>query len=121
MPPQKGSLQESALILVLIQQEAIEHSRFRALAQLIIDQEKGLEAFEEYMKLAFPYLTSAKRRERQQYVDLLQKETMRGPIGVTPIATPTVHSRMKKKLMTPDQRTASDRLYRKLGDTVPLR
>jgi hypothetical protein len=120
-PPQKGSLQESALILLLIQQEAIEHARFRALAQIIVDQEKGVEAFEEYMKIAFPYLTSAKRREKQQYIELLKKEAMRGPIGVTPVTMPSVNSRMKKKLMTPAKRAETNSLYQKLGDTIPLR
>jgi len=117
-PPPRGSLQESALILLLMKQESIEHARFRALAQITIDNEKGVEAFEEYMKIAFPYLESAKSQDRKKFIDLLQKEASRGPIGVTAVPEPKIRSKLKRKMssVTPEMKQRADKLYKKLGD-----
>ena len=119
-----GSLQESVLILLLMKQESIEHARFRALAQITIDKEKGIEAFDEYMKVAFPYMEATKRRERAQYMELMSREIKRGPLGVTPIQMPTVRSKLKTRVVKKKEaatKREADSLYRKLGQSIPLR
>ena len=123
-PPPMGSLQESVLILLLMKQESIEHARFRALAQITIDKEKGIEAFDEYMKVAFPYMEATKRRERAQYMELMSREIKRGPLGVTPIQMPTVRSKLKTRVVKKKEaatKREADSLYRKLGQSIPLR
>lgn len=103
--------------------EEIEHARFRALSQLIVDQEKGVEAFEEYMKVAFPYLDAVKKKDRQQHIDILNKWTKSGPLKITPLAQPKMKSRMKQKYVSEDERrkatTKATSLSNRLGKIVP--
>lgn len=104
--------------------ESIEHARFRALAQIVIDQEKGVEAFEEYMKVAFPYLEATKKRDREQFIDILKKETSRGPMRVTPLQQSLARSRMKHRVVKRNKDispTKNDALYGKMGNTIPLK
>lgn len=108
-------------MMLLMKLESIEHARFRALSQIVVDKDKGVEAFEEYMKIAFPYLEATQSRERNEYIDLLQKEATRGPMVVTPLEMPKMQSRLKKRVVRAQQRDkASQTLYEKLGDTVPV-
>ena len=101
--------------------EAIEHARFRALAQIIVDKEKGVSAFEEYMKIAFPYLEATKKRDRKDVIERLQKEISNGPIAVTPVKTPNLKSKVAAARAARGSRTnpqTSDQeksLYRKIG------
>ena len=123
-PPPKGSLQESALILLLMKLESIEHARFRALAQITVDKDKGVEAFEEYMKIAFPYLDAAKRRDRKEFTDLLQQEIMRGPLRVIHVAQKKVRSRLKDryvKRQAPRPQQELNQLYSKMGRLIDER
>ena len=67
--------------------------------------------------MAFPYLEAAKSRERRSFIELLAKEAARGPIGVTAVPTPTITSRMKRRMeIDPKVRKRANRLYTKLGD-----
>jgi hypothetical protein len=102
-----------------MQLESIEHARFRALSQLIIDQEKGVEAFEEYMKLAFPYLEATKRRDRKKFIQIMQEEIQRGPMVVTPMQQPKMRSRLKQRVVYKGGK-AKEELYDKLGNVVPV-
>jgi hypothetical protein len=103
--------------------EEIEHARFRALSQLIVDQEKGVEAFEEYMKVAFPYLDAVKKKDRQQHINILKEWTKRGPMKVTPLGQPKLRSRMKQRTTSEEDRrraaTKAGGLSKKLGRIVP--
>jgi hypothetical protein len=97
----------------------IEHAKFRALAQLQVDPKEGVTAFEEYMKVAFPYLETQKRRDRQQYIDILNREISKGLIAVSPVAQPRIRSRMRARQNI--TRTAAEELslYNKLGRFTP--
>lgn len=122
MPPKKGTLRESALTLLLMKIESIEHAKFRALAQIIVDQEKGVDAFEEYMKLAFPYLEASQSRDKQQFIDILKQETSKGPMGVTAMQQPKSQSRLKKRIVRNTEKTnpvRQGKLYDQLGKRVP--
>lgn len=98
--------------------ESIEHARFRALAQILISKEHGTEAFEEYMKLAFPYLEATNRKRNEEAIRVMEQEIKRGPLVVKPQQTTVLKSKMqsrilsRKKPLTPEQ---ADALYRKLG------
>ena len=120
-PPKKGSLRESALILLLMKLENIEHAKFRAQAQIFMDHEKGVEAFEEYMKIAFPYLESVKKREKADHIRALEDWVKTGPLKITPMLSPKMQSRMKHKIVTVDKKLrgkGSDSLYEKLDTPV---
>jgi hypothetical protein len=107
-------------MLLMMKLETIEHSRFRALSQIIIDQEKGVEAFEEYMKLAFPYLEAVKSRDKEKYIDMLKREVARGPMLVTPMKQTQLRSRLKQRAAKRGSREGADRLYKHMGDTLPI-
>ena len=104
--------------------ESIEHARFRASAQIVLDQEKGVEAFEAYMKVAFPYLESVKRQQNADVLQQLNKEVRKGAIQIRPVVEQKVRSKLKTRLVkrtTPRTKDESNKLYGKLGETVPVR
>lgn len=120
-PPEVGTLRESVLTLLVMKLETIEHARFRALAQITLEKEKGVEAFEEYMKIAFPYLEATKKHERRSHIEKLQSEIHRGPIAVRALATPQLKSRMsasKASRIRPQSREEEQRLYKRIGRTI---
>jgi hypothetical protein len=102
-------------MLLMMKLETIEHARFRALSQIIIDQEKGVEAFEEYMKLAFPYLEAVQTRDKQKLLDELKREVKRGPMMIRPLpelrARSQLKARSEKRKRTREENNA---LYSKL-------
>jgi len=103
--------------------ESIEHAKFRALSQIVVDQEKGVEAFEEYMKLAFPYLEATQKRDKQQFIDYLKKETDMGPMGVKALQQPKSQSRLKRRIVRTNAKIDPEKqskLYDKLGNVVPV-
>ena len=122
-PPKKGTLRESALVLLLMQQEGIEHARFRAMAQIVIDQKAGIEAFEEYMKLAFPYLEASKAKDKAQFIDLMKREVAQGPLVVTPQEQPKARSKLKQRVVRAQARSNEqvEGLATKLGDALLIR
>lgn len=103
--------------------ENIEHAKFRAQAQIFMDKDKGVEAFEEYMKIAFPYLESAKKRDKADHIKALEKWVKGGPLKITPMLAPKMQSRMKHKVVTTDKKFSgkgSDKLYERLGPRIPV-
>ncbi len=99
MPP-AGSLQEWVLILYLDKTEDIEHSKFRALVQVVLtvgaeNQDAGLEAFEEYMNKAFPSLKTKKKKKRDELMDVLKQWVGQGPLRVSPMGDGQVRGRSK--------------------------
>ena len=97
--------------------ESIEHAKFRALAQLEIDPKAGVEAFEEYMKIAFPYLEAIKGKDRDEILKVLKAEVARGAIQVTPHLPPKMTSRLKTRLTRrtrPQTKKEAASLYEKM-------
>lgn len=114
-PPPKGSLQEWALIFLLDRIEDIEHARFRALAQIIIDKEVGVEAFEDYMRIAFPSMQQRKKKRDDVMKDALAAWIGSGPLSMTPMNVPSKgRSKMKQKLVQVEDEKMS-RVYKKLS------
>lgn len=114
-PPPTGSLQEWVLISLIDKTEAIDLAKFRALAQLIVDKDKGIEAFEEYMKVAFPGFENRKQAENADMRKQLKDWTDSGAINVVPLQEPTARSRMKTKMVQVTKDDRAQAFYRKLS------
>lgn len=108
------------LTLLLVKQETVEHAKFRALSQIIIDKNKGIEAFEEYMKVAFPYLEAIKKRERVEPMKQLKEWVSRGPMSIRVLSQPKLSSRVVTAKSRTQPQTAAEekRLYKKIGRTI---
>jgi hypothetical protein len=122
-PPRQGSLQESVLLLLLMKLETIEHARFRALSQILIDKDKGQEVFDEYMKIAFPYMEATKTKDKKQALDVLNDWVKGGAFGITPMQQPTMRSKLKTRMVArgrPQTKEEADNLYSKLGSSLPI-
>ena len=100
-PPKVGSLQEWVLILLQYKLEDIEHARLRAVVQVLVDKEKGVDAFEDYMKIAFPYLEGRKKQQKEEAMKGLMDWINTGPLKVTPMQdAQRVKSRLREQVMT---------------------
>jgi hypothetical protein len=121
-PPERGSLQESVLMAFVLKKEQVEHSRLRALAQLLISKEKGKEVFDDYMKVAFPWLETAKTKEHADHVRILKEEVKKGLV-IRPLQESRVKSRFKTRVVEREAPTRSveeqNALYKKLGKVIP--
>ena len=97
--------------------ESIEHARFRAISQIVIDKDKGISAFEEYMKLAFPYLEATKKREREGHVEHLKKWVGKGPMAIRALPQANLKSRVAaaKSRVKPQTPQEERQLYKKIG------
>jgi hypothetical protein len=99
-PPEVGSLREWVLVLLLHRLEDIEHARLRAVVQVLVDKEQGVTAFEDYMKIAFPYLETRKRQEKDDAKKALMSWVKSGPLKVTPMnQEKKITSRMKERVV----------------------
>jgi len=123
-PPPSGSVRESLLLLFVLKREQIEHARWRALIQTVIDKEKGIESFDTYRKLIFPWSDDANERRQAEAKKLLVAEIARGGLAVRPLwqKERPVTSRLQYQTREVRQRIAKqkDELYAKLGKTAPL-
>jgi hypothetical protein len=112
-------------MLYVLKKEQVEHARLRALAQAIIAKDKGKEVFEEYMKVAFPWLETQKSREKEDHVRILMNEVKQGSLGIRPLwQDRPMRSRMKtlvvEKAPRPRTREEINDLASKLGKIVPV-
>lgn len=105
---------------MVVKQETIEHAKFRALSQIIIDKDKGIEAFEEYMKLAFPYLEATKKKEKKDHIKLLQHEVSRGALTVRPVQDSKLKSRIAaaRSRTQPQSPAEEKRIYKRIGRAI---
>jgi len=117
-PPSKGSLQEWALIFLLDKLEDIEHARYLALVQVLINKEEGVKAFGDYMKIAFPSLALRKNQKEEETKAVLNWWTKRGPMKITPLAPLTLKSKLKTRVVQVNQDEKTNEFYRDLGDPL---
>ena len=113
-------------MLYVLKKEQVEHARLRALAQAIIAKDKGKEAFDEYMKVAFPWIETQKQRDATDHKKLLFDEVKKGGLGITPLwqANKKGQGRTKTVERAPEDpavaNARSKRLSAKLGRTIPV-
>lgn len=118
-----GSLRESILLMLIIQKDRIEHAASRMLTQSQVNPEAGPKAYDEYVKIRYPYLETAKKREHEDTIKQLHAAVGKGPIVIQPLGDPSVKSRMYKKIERAEHEQAaevSSRLMSKIGRSVPL-
>jgi hypothetical protein len=102
--------------LTLFRLEDVEHAKFRALAQVQLDKEKGIEAFEEYVKIAFPGQTALKREQATEAHQALKQWVDSGPLKVTPLQQPTARSRLKQRVVARMASREDSELYDKVSN-----
>jgi type VI protein secretion system component VasK len=116
-----GSLRESVLLMLILHKDRTEHAATRMLAQMQADQKSGIKAYDEYVKIRYPYLENAKTQEKNVTLDALKKFVGSGPIAIEPLNN-NVQSKLRKraKFVTanPDNETTG-RLMSKIGKSVP--
>lgn len=101
--------------------EAIEHAKFRALAQILLvagsdDQSAGTEAFEDYMKQAFPSVETHKKKKHEDMMKALQEWVGLGALGVSPMPMLTMKGRSKMvSRITGVETGAVDTVTKKVG------
>lgn len=93
------------------------------MAQIQIDKEKGLEQFEKYRKKMFPWVDTAKKREKDVHQRVLLDAVKAGPMVVTPIQQPKARSRLvqRREVEKPPvlNKKRLDGIYSQLGKVVP--
>lgn len=103
------------MIFMLDRLEDLEHARFRALAQILIDKDEGVKAFEDYIKIAFPSLAKRKQKREEEMKGLLKSWTDSGPMTVVPLhELGAGRSRLKTKT-TRVEGARAQQIYDKLG------
>lgn len=121
-----GSLRESALLMLLVRKDQIEHSATRLLTQAQVNAEAAPKAFDEYVKLRYPYLETAKKREKDEAISQLMAEVKKGPLKITPLGDTAVKSRTYRKISreqvptTEEANAVGSRLMGKIGRSIPL-
>jgi hypothetical protein len=116
-------------MLYVLKKEQVEHARLRALAQAIIAKDKAKEVFDDYMKIAFPWVETQKSRDKEDHIKILMHEVEKGALGIKPLWQESqMRSRMKTKIVekengkpeTGRSREAMNALYAKLGKSIPV-
>jgi hypothetical protein len=114
-------------MLYVLKKERVEHARLRALAQAIIAKEKGKEVFDEYMKVAFPWHETQKKRDTSEHIRILKAEVEKGNLSIKPLwqGKEKMRSRLKTKVVDRTEGQAKtpaqmNDLYGKLGKLVPV-
>lgn len=118
-------------MLLILKKEQVEFARLRVLTQSFINKEKGPEVFDEFRKMAFPWVETQRGRDRQEHIKLLQEEVKRGVLGIQPLweNNKQVRSRLRTRVIetTKDVPTnirtkstpAERRIYQKMGSVIP--
>lgn len=116
-------------MLLVLKKDHIEFTRLRALAQAMINKEKGPEAFDEFKKVAFPWVQTQQKRDQQATIKVLMDEVQKGALAIkgglwdnTP--TRSIRSRLRTKIIETEstQRAAAStpemkQIYKKMGST----
>ena len=116
-----GSIRESVLLLLLVHKDRTEHAATRLLTQVQVNPEAGAKAYEEYVKVRYPYLETTKQREHEETIKRLNEAVKAGPLVVRQMGDNKMKSHMKKKIdrISPDT-GAPSRLMKKIGRSMPL-
>lgn len=108
--------------MLIIKKDQIEHGATKVLAQAQVNPEAGVKAYEEYVKIRYPYLETVKKREKDDAVSKLLSEVNKGPIRIRPMGDTTQKSRLYKKIEKPTKEEGAaitSRLMKKIGRAIP--
>lgn len=90
----------------------------RTILQTMLKKDAGPEAFQQYMKIAFPWIETAKKRDQQDAVKFLQEEIKRGPLVITPQNNDR-RGRYQSRLKKPANPTPTTPQARSLANRLP--
>jgi hypothetical protein len=93
------------------------------LTQAQINPGEGPKAYDEYVKIRYPYLETAKKREKEDTVKVLLEEVSKGPLVIRPMGDPAVKSKLHTKIHRTehaDAHATSERLMKKIGRSMPV-
>lgn len=79
----------------------MDMAKTKAIVQSIVKQDAGNDAWQAYFKEAFPWVETAQKIEKQEWVTRLQEEVKRGPIKVTAVhdQQQKIRSRLRTKVV----------------------
>lgn len=96
-PPEPNSFRGWVLIFYQQKLEEIDQAKTRAIIQAAINEEAASDAFELYLKIAYPGLEDLRKKEKDKIKTLMEEE-MSKKLIVTPDQVPTFKSQLRKKL-----------------------
>ena len=82
---------------LVVNEEHAEQLKFRSLAQLLVNPDKGVEAFSEYLSNAYPRRQGAKTESSSKVKEILAREAALGPLNVTPLRSPGVRTGLEQR------------------------
>jgi hypothetical protein len=92
----------------------------------MLEKEHSKETWESFIKIAYPWAETAKKREVGEWATRLAQEVNRGPLVVTAQRDSSYKSRLKARIVEKDNLSplaaaAISRLSKKLIPTIPLK
>jgi hypothetical protein len=115
-------------MLLILKKEQVEFARLRVLTQSLVNKEKGPEAYDEFRKMAFPWVETQKGRDRMAHIKILQEEVKKGVLGIAPLweNNQKIKSKMRTRVVASNdlkrsQKSTEDekRIYSKMRSIVP--
>lgn len=98
-------MQSYILQALLIRKDHIEYMKTRAIVQAIVNEGAADKALKEYSEAQQPYLVGLRGRDRAEHIARLMKEVAAGPMGVTPVTTKRVKSKLRTRIYEREERT----------------
>jgi hypothetical protein len=81
-----------------------EYAGMRAHAQLLVDKDEGIKAFDTYRDMLFPWRKQGESKEKQQALDILRKELAQGPLSIAPSPGAIAASKLKRQELSTEER-----------------
>ena len=111
-PPKAGSLRDSLFLTVWLRRQELELSKWRVVAQGLLNGKAVEEPFQALINQIFPFLKGAQKKQDKKMMELMRKEIAKGPIAFTPLLENPFKNRMKTMTL-PDETMAKLRQSRR--------
>jgi hypothetical protein len=111
------------MLLYVLKREEREYMRDLALAQIQLNKDKGAERFNEFRRLMFPWIETAKKRDEDEHKKILKEVVSRGPLVVRAAGQQRLKSRLVQRVERQDPKVTRDQqnaLYSRLGKSIPV-
>ena len=111
------------MLLYVLKREEREYMRDLSLAQIQLNKDKGAERFNEFRKLMFPWIETAKARDDDEHKRVLKEVIGRGPLVVKATSQQRVKSRLVQRVDGQRQQLTKEQqneLYKRLGKSIPV-
>lgn len=81
----------------MLKQEEIELAKTRAMVQSIIKKDAGPDAWKDYYQVVYPWIETAQKQEKEQWIARLNEEVKQGPLAVIARHDAPFRSRLKAR------------------------